>query len=469
MKVHENHSQPASAGRHAIDMLNGPIWKKLLVFALPLIAMNILQQLFNSADLAVVGSFAGSKALAAVGTNGPVVALFVTLFSGMAIGANVVIANHIGSGRHSRVNEIVHTVMLLAFISAAAVPVIGFFIARPVLTAIGAPGDSLELAILYLRIYFIALAFQIIYNYGAAILRSKGDTRRPLVILTASGLINVALNMIFVVCFSMSVEGVALATVIANGFAAFMIILLLMREDGILRFYPSRLRFCREHLLKVIAIGAPAALQGAVFSFSNILVQSGINSFGADATAGSAAGHIFEIFSWYIVNGLGQAALTFISQNYGAGKEDRCRRIFWIALAEAVLMAGAFSFVLFLAERPLLSLFTAEPAVAAYAMDRMNRVMAFEFMTALYEIPGAALRGRGHSLLPALLTVIGTVGFRIFWLTVVLNIRHEYPLLMQAYRLSWILTGGMMFIAYFVILKKTPKSSTGPSAAASSQ
>lgn len=437
-----------------MDMLNGSLVKNILFFSLPLAASSILQQLFNSADVAVVGRFAGSDALAAVGSNAAVTALFVNIFVGLSVGANVVIAKYIGQQKREKIQDVVHTVIAFALISGVVMLLLGQLIARPILRMIDTPDEVLDLAVKYLRIYFLGMPFIILYNFGAAILRSVGNTKRPLYCLIISGVINVCLNLFFVIVFRMGVAGVALATMIANGVSSCIVTLSLTKEDETIRLHLDRLRINKHALLNVLKVGTPSSIQAGVFSLSNVILQTGINSFGAVATAGSSTALNFEYFTYFTANSFSTAAVTFVSQNFGAGQYDRCRKACRISMFEGMALTMIMSGVFVAARYSWAGLYTPDKAVIDYAVIRMTHVMALEFMTASYEVTGAALRGIGHSLLPALLTVLGSVCFRILWLYTVFKKFHSFGMLMTVYPVSWILTGAMVITAYLIISRK---------------
>ena len=323
-----------------VDMLHGPLLLKILWFSLPLAASSLLEQLFNSVDIAVVGHFVGSNALAAVGSNAPVIGLLINLFMGISMGANAVISTLIGQRDHTRIRHAVSTVAVVALVSGFALMVLGTSLARPILSAMSTPPEVLDMAILYLRIYFLGMPFFMIYVFGAAILRSKGDTRRPLYILFVAGIANTLLNLLFVLVFHMGVEGVAISTSIANALSAFLMVRLLRREEVPFRLDFHDLHVDRRELLRMLKIGVPAGLQGMVFSVSNVVVQSQINTFGADAVAGSSAALNFEYYCYFIIQAFNGAAISFIAQNYGAGLMQRVRRVFWICMIASVIFVG---------------------------------------------------------------------------------------------------------------------------------
>lgn len=431
-----------------VDMLNGPLFMKILIFALPLAASSLLQQLFNSVDVAVVGRFASSKALAAVGSNAPVISLLINLFIGISMGANVVISNHLGQRDEQSIRHAISTVTLVAAISGLLLMCIGIGVARPILELMDTPSDVLDMAVLYLRIYFIGIPFFLIFNFGAAILRSVGDTRRPLYILVVAGIINTVLNLIFVIGLGMSVEGVAIATAVANAISAALIIQLLRKEPGAIQLQFKHLRIYKKELKRMLQIGVPAGLQGMVFSISNVVVQSAINGYGAAAIAGSAAAVNFEYYCYYIIVACNGAAISFIGQNYGAQKYDRVRRIYRICLLMG-LVGGFIANALFTWQNQFfLSFFTTDAEVIHYGAIRMEGVLLFQFIACSYEVTGSALRGMGESMLPTIMTVFGTCILRIIWVFAVLPHYTGFAHLLQVYPLSWILTGAMVIIAY---------------------
>lgn len=438
-------------------MLNGPLFKKILLFALPIALSSILQQLFNSVDIAVVGKFASSNALAAVGSNAPVINLLINLFVGLSVGANVVIANFIGDNKREKIKQAVETIFVVAIISGVLLLILGVCTAEPILRAMGAPYDVIDLAVLYLRIYFLGMPFFMIYNFGAAILRSVGDTKRPMYILIVSGSVNAALNMLFVVGFNMSVAGVAIATVTANMLSAYLIIRILKKEDEPLRLHPRRLKINKAILASIMTIGVPAGVQGVVFSISNVFIQTQLNGFGSAAVAGSAAAVNFEYFNYFIANAFGQAAVTFTGQNYGALKPERCLRAFWIAFALAAASCAILTAVFTLWRREFLTFYTDDPAVIPYGLERMSHVATFAGLIATYEVSGAAMRGFGYSTTPAVITILGTCVLRIVWIYTVFRMFPTYGVLLDEYPVSWIITGACCMLAYAIVYKKIKK------------
>ncbi|MCI8893656.1 MAG: MATE family efflux transporter [Lachnospiraceae bacterium] len=440
-----------------LDMLHGSMADKILIFALPLAASSILQQLFNAVDVAVVGRFASSQAQAAVGSNGPLINLLLNLFIGISVGANVVIANYIGRGEQKRIRNAVHTAMLVASISGIFLLFLGIFVARPLLTLMNTPEDVIEYAVVYLRIYFLGMPFIMIYNFGAAILRSMGDTKRPLYCLILSGVVNAALNLLLVIRFHMDAAGVGIATVAANIINAVLVLYFLLHEQEPFRLEPGKLKIHKQEFFYMLRIGIPAGLQSMVFSFANVCIQSVLNGYGSDAVAGSAVALNFEYFSYFVVSAFNQATVTFTSQNYGAGQYDRCRKVYRLAMAMSVLASGALSLSFLGGRGFFISLFTDTPAVAEYAAQRMLRLMAWYFILNSYEISGSALRGLGYSMMPAVITVFGTCVLRLVWAFTVCKRFTGFGMLMNVYPLSWIVTGIAMVAAYLVIRQKALK------------
>lgn len=438
-----------------IDMLHGPLFMKIIIFALPLAASSLMQQLFNSVDVAVVGRFASKQALAAVGSNGPVISLLINLFVGVSMGANVIISNHIGQNDRESIRKAVDTVALVALASGIVLALVGVAAAKPILTLMGTPADVLPLAITYLRIYFLGIPFFLVFNFGAAILRSMGDTRRPLYILLIAGVANTLLNLFFVIILGMSVEGVAIATGIANIISATLIVRLLVNETEPYRLHIRHMCVTWNELKRMLAIGVPAGLQGMVFSFSNVLLQTAINSHGADAIAGSAAAINFEYYCYFVISAFVGTAISFIGQNYGAGNKKRVIRIFWICMALGGTGCCLLNELFVWQHDFFLSLFTADPNVQAYGYERMQTVLAWQFIACSYEISAAALRGMGRSMQPTAIIIFGTCALRVLWVYTVCPAHDTFGTIMLVYPISWCITGIMVGTAMFRFARKT--------------
>ena len=434
-------------------MTHGSLWNKILMFALPLAASSILQQLFNSVDTAVVGRFASSQALAAVGSNSSLISLMINLFIGISLGSNVVIAHYIGQKSEKNIHAAVHTAIVVAILSGVFVMILGQFIAKPVLLLMGTPEDVIDLAVLYLRIYLIGMPFIMLYDFGSSILRSTGDSKRPLYSLIVAGIVNTVLNLILVIVFKLGVSGVAIATVISNVVSSSIVMVILMHESEPIRLDVRKLTIVPRELKKILTIGVPAGLQGMVFSIANVCIQSTINSFGSATIAGSAAALNYEFFSYFMVSAFAQATVTFTSQNFGAGEYDRCRKIYHISMAFALLSCGLLSAVFVLGKGMFLG-YSTDPDVLYYAEQRLIIATTLELLTAVYEISAGAMRGLGHSLLPAIITVVGSCVLRLIWISTVCKVFHEFWVLIIIYPISWIVTGIIMVIAYNIIKRK---------------
>lgn len=447
-------------------MLSGPLLSRMLLFALPLIASGVLQQSFNSVDVAVVGHFSGRHALAAVGSTGPVIGLLINLFLGISVGVNVVIANFIGQGNSSGVRRAVSASAILALVCGVLMLIIGESMARPVLELTGTPEEVLDSAVSYMRIFVLGLPFLVIYNFGSAILRSVGDTRRPFYSLIAAGIVNVILNLVFVIGLGMGVEGVAWGTVISNIVNAGIIFTILVREKSDIRLDIRQIRREPEQMKKIAAIGVPAGLQGAVFALSNTFILSSINSFGADATAGSAAAINYEFYCYFPIAAIGQTAVAFISQNYGAGNVERIRRVFRLSFMLAFVISLVLNVTVAWKANFFLSVFTSDPAVLVYADIRIWTVLLFQFIASYYEIAGSAMRGLGYSMTPTLIVICGTCVLRLLWVFLFPYLGGDFRELLAVYPVSWLLTDICMFIAYRRVSRRAFAKATVPAAIA---
>lgn len=447
----------SGSDRRAVNMLEGGIFKKLCLIAIPIALSSILQQLFNASDTAVVGNFSSSEAMAAVGSNAPVINVIVTFFTGLSVGSNVMLAGFIGAGKKDKVNDALHTSFTVALISGFIMLALGQLIARPVLDLLGTPANVINMAVAYLRIYFLGMPFLMIYDFGSAVLRSIGDTRRPLLYLTISGILNVFLNLFFVIVLHRNADGVAYATTISNGVSAFLIFRALTHDQGMLHLDIRRLSLKGEYLKRILWIGGPAGLQGTIFSLSNVVIQAAVNSFGSACVAGNSAALNFEYIAYFVVYGFAQAEMTFISQNYSAGNYKRCRRTTRITMVCAVCFTAVVSITFYIFRAPLLALFTQDPEVIRFAMIRMFFIMLLEPMTSLYEIPGASLRGIGHSLSPAILTLFGSCILRIIYISVNLHHFRDFSEVAMIYPVTWVVTGAAVILLYFIVTAKEYK------------
>lgn len=440
-----------------MDMLNGGLAGKLIMFAIPLAFSSILQQLFNSADVAVVGRFAGDKALAAVGSCVALVGIFVNLNVGLAVGPNAVLATVIGQNKRKRINPMIHTIITFGIIMGILLMITGMLLARIVLEASGTPASVMDEALLYIRIYFLSIPFMVTYNFGSAILRSYGDTKRPMYYLMITGVVNIILNLILVIVFSLGVAGVAIATLIANILSASLVLIHLYRREDEFQFRIGRMRIEADDLKKILIIGIPAGIQGAIFSVSNVFIQSGVNSFGESAIAGSSLELNFEYFSYDIAVAFAQAAVTFTSQNFGAGNLKRCKKIFLECMLFGIGFTEILSIIFLIWDKFFIGIYTTSKVVAMYGILKLHRVCAWEGITATYEVESAALRGMGKALEPSVVTVLGTVVFRMIWLVTVFRMMPTYEVLMDVYVASWIFTGGILFVIYMMHMRKLEK------------
>lgn len=437
--------------KQEVDLLHGSIGDKLITFALPVAATGILQQLFNAADVAVVGQFCGKDAMAAVGSNSSLIALMLALFMGISLGANVVIANSVGRGDREGIRRAVGTAVLVAIIGGICMMLFGELLATRIIGLLGVPDEVFSMAVLYLRIYMIGFPVILLYYFESAIFRSIGNTRTPLYCLTAAGLINVGLNLFFVCVVGMDVDGVATATVISNVVSSTLLFVSLCRTDSSVKIQPRMLRIHSRELRKMLFIGIPAGIQGAMFSASNVIIQSAINSLGSDIMAASAAAFNIEILAYYVINSFGQACTTFTGQNYGAGNPDRCRRILKVCLTQSLIVTVAVSATLILLGRPLLLLFNSDPTVLYYGYRRLLLILTFEFLDTVIEIMSGCLRGFGHSLEPAIITLFGVCVFRVTWVYTAFRAFPTFTVLLTSYPLSWVIAAVLLIIAYFRI------------------
>ena len=434
-------------------MLNGSLWNKIPQFALPVAATAILEQLFNASDIAVVGNFSGAAstiAVAAVGANSFVISLVVNFFIGIALGANVVIANAIGREDEDDVHRAVHTAVVVSVLGGVLVTIFGELISGVVLRSLNVPEEVLPYALLYLRIYLLGMPVILLYNFEAAIFRSIGDTRVPLQTLAFSGILNVLLNLFFVIALHMTVNGVATATVISNAISSVLLFVRLRRSDKAIHLDWKELRIDRKSLQKILQIGFPAGIQSAVFSVSNIVIQSAINSLGTVVMAASSAAFNIEVVAYDVLNSFSQACTTFVGQNYGAGKLDRCRKTLVLCLVEDIIASGLAILLVLCSGHFLLSIFNRDPEVISIGYTRLMMVFTAYFFSMLYEVMSGYLRGFGISLVPALLTMLGVCGVRVLWIAAVFPQHRTFQTIMLAYPLSLSATAVLILIALLV-------------------
>lgn len=435
-----------------MDMLHGPLTGKLLLFTLPIALSSMVQQLFNAADTAVVGYFGSENALAAVGTNTEIIALIVTVSSGLSIGANILIAYHIGQNKKAEMPAAAETSMLLAGLIGILGLLLGQAAAAPLLRLIQTPSGIFDEAELYLRIYMLGYPFLLLYDFGAAALRARGDSRCPFLALMISGIANIGLNLLFVIVFRMGVAGVAIATDISTMLSA-LVVLHHLINDKMFQLTFRGPRFSLRIAWNILKTGIPSAVQGAVFCFANIFVQASVNSFGETAIAGSTIAMNFEYFTYYIITAFGQAATTFTSQNRAAGQNERCRRILWLCLGLSTVCSSVPIFMIVLFRSFFSSLFTPEAAVIESAGVRILCILLFEPICNFYEIPAGVLRGSAHALYPAAAAMLGTCAFRILWICTVFRGNPTLPMLYHAFPLSWAATI-LLVNAGFVLMNR---------------
>lgn len=433
-----------------IDMLHGSIWNKIPLFALPVAMTAILEQLFNASDIAVVGNFTGKMgtiAVAAVGANSPIISLIVNLFIGIALGTTVVIANAIGRDDKKTVHHAVHTSILMAIVGGFVVTIVGELVAGYVLNMLNVPRDVYGQALLYLRIYLLGMPVILLYNFEAAIFRSVGDTKVPLKTLVISGIINVILNLFFVIVLKMTVNGVAIATVISNLISAIILLNKLIKTDQYIHVNLKELRIYKLSLVRILKIGMPAGIQSAVFALANIVIQAAINSLGTVVIAASSAAFNVEIFAYDILNSFGQACTTFVGQNYGAGQIDRCKKTLYLCLIEDAIASALAIGIIIVSGKFLLSLFNNNPQVIQIGYTRLIMVFTAYIFSMLYEVMSGYLRGFGISLVPAILTCICICGTRVLWVETVFKSYQSFTTIMCAYPLSLSLTAVAIFCA----------------------
>lgn len=440
-----------------LDMTRGPFFKKIIFFALPLIFTGLLQLLYNSADTIVVGRFAGKEALAAVGATGSLVNLILNIFIGLSMGSGVMEARHIGAGDEKGMSRCTHTAMTLSVLCGIVVAAIGYFCSGTFLKWMDAPDDVLPLSTIYLQIYFLGAPGSLVYNFGASLLRAMGDTKRPLYILFATGLVNVALNLILVIPFGMSVKGVAIATITAQYISAVCIVLCLMKLQNPCRLSLRSLRIYKRELLGIIKIGLPAGLQNSLFSISNVIIQTSVNSFGSVAMAGIAAGSNYDGYIFTCTNAITQTAMNFSSQNVGAVKYENIAKIYRRCLIITIAISAVMSCVGFFLREQIVWIFSKEPDVIAIGAQRLALIMPFYAFCSLQDMTTGQVRGMGYSVEPMIISVFGACGLRLLWIFVALPHNPTLINLYWAYPISWSVTFVAQLVMYFVAKRSLMK------------
>lgn len=445
------------SNKYEMDMCNGPLLRKILIFSIPLMLSGMLQLLFNAADIVVVGQFAGSDALAAVGSTSSLTNLLVNVFMGLSVGANVLVARFYGAGQKKELDEMIHTAITTSFVCGAALVVLGMVLARPALTLMDTPSDVIDQSVLYMRIYFAGMPVMMLYNFGSAVLRAIGDTKRPLYYLLFAGVINVVLNLIFVICFHMDVAGVALATVLSQAVSAILVIRCLVLNDGDVKLDLKRLRIVPDKLIKMIQIGVPAGLQGAMFSISNVLIQSSVNSFGSLAMAGNTAGQNIEGFVYTAMNALHQGAVSFSGQNYGARKIKRIAKTALICEL-TVTVVGIILCAIVLPLAPvLLKLYSKDPVVIQYGVDRLEIICTTYFLCGMMDVMVGILRGMGFSIAPMIVSLTGVCAFRVVWIYTIFAKYRTLDSLYLSYPVTWATTFFIQLMIFIIVYKRLRK------------
>lgn len=450
-----------SSKKYEIDMCNGPLLGKILLFYVPLMLSGILQLLFNAADIVVVGRFAGNEALAAVGSTGSLTNLIVNLFIGLSVGANVLVARFYGGGQQSELKEMVQTAVATAVVGGVILIFLGFFLSRPALTWMGTPDDVISHSVLYMRIYFAGMPFMMVYNFGSAVLRAVGDTRRPLYYLLIAGVVNVILNLIFVIVFSMGVAGVAVATVASQAISAALVVRCLILTDSPYRLELKGMKIVPDKLLRMIQIGVPAGMQGALFSISNVLIQSSVNSFGSTAMAGNTAGSNIEGFVYTAMNAFHQAAISFSGQNYGARKYKRIKKVLLICELLVLTVGALMGGLAYLCAGTLLRIYTTDPNVIQYGILRMGIICVPYFLCGMMDVAVGALRGMGYAIMPMLVSLTGACLLRVVWIYTIFQRVHTLKCLYISYPVSWGLTFMVHMICFLIVYRKLLKRDPG--------
>lgn len=445
------------SSKYTMDMCNGPLLKKIILFAIPLMLSGVLQLLFNAADVIVVGRFTGNEALAAVGSTSSLINLLINLFVGVSVGANVLLGKHIGARDEENASKTVHTAVTFSLVVGIVMIFVGFFLSRPFLELMGTPEDVINLSVLYMRIYFVGMPAFMFYNFGAALLRAVGDTKRPLYFLTLAGIINVIFNLIFVIVFHMGVAGVALATIISEGISAFLVFLCLKGADGVLHLDHRSLSFHKDVAIQMMKIGLPAGLQGCIFSVSNVLIQSSVNSFGSIAMAGNTASANLEGFVYNAMNSLYQTSLSFTSQNMGAKKYKRVDKILIVCLVIVMIVGIVMGGGAYLIGTSLLSIYSSDPQVISYGLLRMSLICVPYFLCGMMDVFVGSLRGMGYSVMPMLVSLTGACLFRIIWIFTIFATNRSLFVLYFSYPVSWALTATAHLICYMIVRKKVFK------------
>ena len=446
--------------KKVVNMLEGPLLGPIFLFAMPLFITSVLQLAFNAVDIIVVGKFTGHHALAAVGATGPVINLLVTMFMGISIGASVIMGQNVGARDFKNARDTLHTAIGISILGGILVLFAGIFTAMPLLRLMQTPPEVIELAGEYLKIYYIGMPGFMVYNFGAALLRAIGDSRRPMYFLTISGIFNVICNLIFVIVFKMGVAGVAIATTISQYIAAALIVASLLKADGYMKLSFDKIRISKDKALGMMKIGLPAGFQGALFSISNILIQSGINSFGSVVMAGNTAAGNLEGFVYMGMNAVYQTSLSFTSQNMGAKQYDRVKKIFWTCVGVVIGVGLVLGVGAWLLGDKLLRLYTDEPEVIKYGVERLGVVSATYFLCGIMDTMVGGLRGMGYSITPMIVSLTAVCILRMIWIATIFQSIHTPVVLYLSYPVSWTIAAIGHYVNYLYAMKKLDKMKT---------
>lgn len=442
-----------------MDMVNGPIFSQVVRYALPLMLSGILQLLYNAADVVVVGRFAGPTALAAVSSTGSLTALIVNVFMGLSVGTSVVVAQNYGANRYRDVSEAVHTAVAISLLAGVVVAVFGVLAAKPLLQLMKNPPDVIDQSALYMRIYFLGMPVNMIYNFGSAVLRAVGDTKRPLYFLTIAGIVNVLLNLFFVIALKMGVAGVATATVISQAVSMVLTIACLMRSEGSIHLDLKKLRLHKDKLVQIVRIGLPAGIQGSLFSISNVIIQASINAFGSTVMAANGAAGNLEGFVYVGMNAFHQAALSFSGQNMGARRYDRLNKILLACVGAVSVIGLALGMAAYLGSDFLLAIYTTEPDVVTIGKIRLLYLCVPYLLCGIMDVFAGQLRGMGASLLPTVVTIVGVCGLRILWVYTIFAAMGTLEILYLSYPVSWAVTAAAHFVCYLILHRRLAQQS----------
>lgn len=442
--------------KYEMDMCSGSILKKMLIFAFPLMFSNILQLLFNAADIIVVGNFAGDNSLAAVGSNTSLINLLTNVFIGLSVGANVLVARYYGADKKKELSDTIHTAMLLSFISGVILTVIGLVFAKEILILMNTPENILDLAALYLRIYFLGMPAMMVYNFGSAILRAVGDTKRPLYFLFLAGVVNIGLNLFLVIVFKLDVAGVAIATVISQTISAVLVVICMIKDKGVVHFELRKLRINREKFFGIMKIGLPAGFQGTVFSLSNVVIQSSVNVFGEVVVAGNSAAANIEGFVYTAMNAFHHATLSFTGQNYGAGKTDRIKKTLFTGQACVIVTGVVLGGLAVIFGRQLLRIYTDNPVAVEAGMVRLEMICGTYALCGMMDVMVGVIRGIGYAVMPMAVSLVGACGLRLVWIATIFRIPeyHTIRTIYMSYPVTWAITFAAHVLCFIIVWKK---------------